>query len=213
MRNLHKLANLYTFSVAVNVISLYIAARVYAESFSLLMDPISWLGKVFTDDGSANTGAFLILTVTMFLNALIWKEILSLLSRSNVWKIPVVRFLGRAVLVGFILLAFPCDKFVGIHSIGGAFVVGGLWGLCTIVLYRVKVLLNSRSYMIMWYLLHISAIFCGINFVLDSALKGFSQRPLLMAIIMITGICLHIQLRSRFEPDFAYNRSKLLRDH
>lgn len=55
----------------------------------------------------------------------------------------LVRILGRLVLVGFMLAAFPCDQFETIHSYGAGFVVGGLWALTAIMLYRIRDILGS----------------------------------------------------------------------
>ncbi len=213
MQNLQKLYRLYMVTIMINLVMLAIIIRFYAEPFSLMMDPFSWLGKMVTTDGSANTNSLVLFTAALFFNAFMWKQALSLLSGNPVWEYPLLRMLGRLVLIGFFLMAFPCDRFETIHSFGGGFVIGGLWALSTIFLYRSSDEFEPRAFIMVLLVLHASALFCGANFVLDSLLKGFSQRPLLLAIIAVTSLCLRARIQSRTETDYAYGESRLLHNH
>jgi hypothetical protein len=197
MQNLQKLARLYAGAMVVNLAMLVIIIRVYSEPFSLMMDPFSWLGRTAALDGSPNTGSFLLFNATLLFNVFIWKQILVLISESSVWSYPPVRILGYLILAGFLLMFFPCDRFDAIHSTGGGLVKGGLWAFSTLMLYRFKDEFNPWVFMILQLVLLSSVLFCGVSFLRDSFLKGFSQRPLLLAIIAITSICLNAGLKNR----------------
>lgn len=188
---LQGLKRLFIWTLIANVIMLIIIIRSYAGSFSLLMDPLSWLGKVNTDGGQTNTIALVLFNSGLLLNAYRWKKALNLTVHNSTGRHPLARFLGHVVLVGFILMAFPCDIFVTLHSIGGGMVVGGLWAFTTALIYHVREELGAGTHTFLQLTLHTVALFCGTNFVLDTALKGFSQRPLLIAIIIGTGISLN----------------------
>jgi len=211
MQNFHKLTSWYVGTMIVNFSVLVILIALYAEPFSLLMDPFSWLGKTITDNGSANTGAFLLFTATIFFNAFRWRKLLELLTQTGTWRFALIRFLGHLVLAGFFLMSFPCDRFDAIHSTGAGSVVGGIWALSTIMLFRFSNELEPRNYILLQLFLHSAALFCGINFILDSVLKGFSQRPLLLAIVAVTGLCLRVRIhQSKTERGYTDDTTGLL---
>ncbi|MGM0689564.1 MAG: hypothetical protein ACQESO_08275 [Bacillota bacterium] len=197
MKNLQRLAGLYAGAMLVNLVMLAIILHFYSEPFSLLMDPFSWLGRMAALDGSPNTVSFILFFATIIFNILVWKKILALISESSIWRYPSVRILGYLVLTGFILMLFPCDRFDAIHSTGGVFVKGGLWAYSTLMLNRFRNEFNPRLYVILQLVLLGSVLFCGVSFLQDSPLKGFSQRPLLLAIIAINSICFKTGLKSR----------------
>ncbi len=199
MQNLQKLARIYITVIAVNLAMLVIMIVIYVDSFSLLMNPYSWLGRTAALDGTPNTGSFLIFSATLIFNIFIWKQILNLLSDSSVWRYVLVRVLAYLVLAGFIIMLFPCDRFDPVHSTGGGLVKGGLWALSAFMLYYFRGEFNIRVFYVLQFILFVSVLFCGVSFLLDSYLKGFSQRPLLLAIIVITGICLKKGIKRRSE--------------
>ena len=209
MRSLHKLTRWYAGTMVVNLCMLVVIIRIYAEPFSLVMDPFSWLGKTITNNGSANTAALLLFTTTLFFNAFRWRQALDLLSHTLAWRFALVRFLSHLVLAGFFLMVFPCDRFDAIHSTGSGFVIGGLWALTTIMLFRFSEEFEPRAYILLQLILHSAALFCGVNFILDSVLKGFSQRPLLLAIITVTSLCLKTRMQSYAESGYAKEGTEL----
>ena len=196
MYGLSSLVRLFNGAVAANLIMLVVIVRAHAGYFSLLMDPFSWLGKLVAAEGLANTGAFLLFSATLLLNAIIWIRMLSLMALCRIGRHPAFLLIGRLVLVGFALMAFPCDRFVTTHSIGAGFVVGGLWAITAAMLYFTRYRLGRRVHLGMQIILHLAALFCGVNFVFDTLLKGFSQRPLLLAILTEAGICLNKLVRA-----------------
>ena len=210
MEDTIKLYRWYLGTLIVNIAMFAMIVTICAEPFSLAMDPFSWLGKITTSSGSANTGAFLLFTLTLFFNFFRWRKALGLLSETGLWKYKLVQILGYMVLAGFILMAFPCDRFDAIHSTGSGLVIGGLWALSTQALFRLKEEFAPRVFISMQLLLHSAALFCGVNFVLDSALKGFSQRPLLIAIIAVSAICLRTKMQRYSEVQYSDEKRQLL---
>lgn len=205
MNNLHALARLFVGTVAANIVMLAIILRTYPEPFSLVMDPFSWLGKLVTSTGLPNAGGLLLFNFSLLFDICIWKKFLSLLSEYRIGRHPAVRILSRVVLTGFVFMTFPCDRFDNIHSLGAGLVVGGLWALTTSMLYRFRDKFGPGIYIALQLTLHAAAFFCGANFVFDTPLKGFSQRPLVIAILAETGICLNVltpnlKARSLFSP-------------
>jgi len=198
---MHALAKLYVGSVAANLVMLALTIRAYAEPFSLVMDPFSWLGKIETAGGHSNTIAFLLFSGTMLVDAYIWHRALTMLpGTGSSGRLTMGWLLGRGVLVGFILMAFPCDRFVLIHNIGAGLVVGGFWALTTGMLYRCREKLGAVVHLGLQLILHCTALYCGANFVWDTPLKGFSQRPLLLAMMADTGLCLKRTALSAHSP-------------
>ncbi len=193
LNELYQLRKLYLTAILLNIMMFFLAAQLHAEPFSLVRDPISWLGRSVTTDGEFNTLSLLLFSLMLILNALIWKKVLETIAVSRYWKFTFVKILGYMVLVGFLLMALPCDVFITTHSVGSGFVIGGLWALSTISLIYFRHHFEKHAFMIMHLILHLTALFCGINFVLDSVLKGLSQRPLLAAITLISGICIKKQ--------------------
>lgn len=193
MNNLFALTRLFRRTVVANLLILLLAAAAYPEPFSLLMDPLSWLGKWTTAAGHANTGLFLLTAITLVADAAVWRHAVSLASFPWLqrWE---MRVLGEMVSLGFVIMAFPCDVFVFTHSVGAGIMVGGLWAFTAInlyYLYRAGVL-DASLHLWMHLGLHVAALFCGVNFVLDSPLKGFSQRPLVLAILADITICFRL---------------------
>ncbi|MFU8794718.1 MAG: hypothetical protein ACNA7Z_05055 [Dethiobacteria bacterium] len=213
MEDTFKLYRWYVSTLIINLAMMAVIIGIYAESFSLAMDPFSWLGKITTSGGLANTGAFLFFSLTLFFNIFRWRKALVLLSETGLWKYKQVQILGYMVLAGFFLMAFPCDRFDVIHSTGSGLVIGGLWALSTLALFRLKEEFAPRVFISLQLFLHSAALFCGINFVLDSALKGFSQRPLLIAIIAVSAICLRIKIQIYAEVHYSDEKRQLLFDN
>lgn len=197
MNNLETMTKLYIRMLAANLIMLAMIIRFYAGPFSLAMDPLSWLGKLVTDEGLPNTLAFILFSATLLYDAFVWRRFLAVLPESRCGRRPAPRLLGRAVLAGFILMAFPCDRFEIIHSIGGGLVVGGFWALTTGLLFSLRDRLGVITHASLQLFLQLAAIYCGYHFAFDTPLKGLSQRPLLLAITGETGLCLNVLLKSR----------------
>ena len=213
MKNLYKLSKLYMATILINFMVLIITAQVHAETFSLIRDPISWLGRAETSAGESNSGALLLFSASLLLNAYIWKKVLEILAERRFWQYPFVKLMSYMVLSGFLLMALPCDIFIKTHSIGSGFVIGGLWALNTISLVYFKDHFENKVLLLMHFILHISALFCGANFVFNTALKGFSQRPLLAAIAFISGLCIKNRIHFEEEKGYEYDQPVLLRDH
>ncbi len=208
MNNLYSLTRLFVAAVTTNICMLIIITRFYAGSFSLLLDPFSWLGALVTESGLRNNTAAFMFTATQLCNVVFWRRARTLLLEFRTGRHPLVRFLGGLVQAGFILMAFPCDRFVFIHSLGAGFTVGGLWALTSGLLYNVRERLGRGTHILMQFLLQLSAVYCGVNFVLDSPLKGFSQRPLLIAFIAETGLCLKMLLRAQAGRRAAWHQTE-----
>jgi len=212
MVHLSKLYRWYVGTLVFNFTMMAVIIRTYAESFSLAMDPFSWLGKITTSDGAANTGASLLFSVALFFNLFRWRKALALLSETRLWRLKLVPILGHLVLFGFLLMAFPCDRFKNIHSIGSGFVIGGLWAFITLTLLSLKNEFTPRVFISLQLFLHSAALFCGISFMLDAALKGFSQRPLLLAIIAISAICLVFKMQRCADMQYRNHKPQLQYD-
>lgn len=195
---LFSLARVFIVTVLGNLATVLIGVAAYPEPFSLVMDPLSWLGKIETAQGLPNLPLFFLTSVTLLTDALVWRHGISLLKDFQFGRRWDVRALGWMVTAGFIIMAFPCDKFILLHSIGGALLVGGLWAFTTTALWYMKNRghLSRKTHIWFQILLHGPAIFCGINFVWDTPLKGFSQKPLVLAILVNTAICLHVLVRA-----------------
>jgi len=197
MKDLQRIASLYRGLLLFNLVMLIVIIAFYPEQFSLLRDPVSWLGKMGPGEGWDYYSSFWFFSAALLFNIFRWNQIISVLAQNPVWKKPLVRIACRVVLAGFVLMIFPCDRFDPIHSTGGSLVGLGLWVISTMMLVRLKEIFESSIYYVLHIILHGSALFCIINFALDTALKGFSQRPAILAIVIVTNICLHLQLKER----------------
>lgn len=197
MITLQKLCRLYNGMLFVNLIMAVLIILLYPASFSLLMDPVSWLGKIGPGITSRYGSTFFLFSATMFFNAFCWKKIISLLATTPIWKKPIVHITGHLILIGFILMLFPCDRFDAIHSSGGGLAAGGLWVLSTMLLYRSRNILNPYLYGALLFLLQTAALYCIFNFAINSALKGFGQRPVILALMIIPNVCLAAHIRNQ----------------
>ncbi len=197
MITLQKLSRLYNGMLLVNLIMAILIILLYPASFSLLMDPVSWLGKIGTGITSRYGLTFFLFSATMLFNAFRWNQIISLLATTPIWKKPVVQITGRLILIGFILMLFPCDRFDAVHSSGGGLAAGGLWVLSTMLLYRSRNILNPYLYSALQLLLQAAALYCSYNFAINSALKGFGQRPVILVLMIIPNLCLAAHLRNQ----------------
>lgn len=197
---LQRIASLYRGLLLFNLIMLIVIILVYPEQFSLLRDPVSWLGKIGPGGGLGYYSSFWLFSAALLFNIFRWNQIISVLSQNPFWEKPLLRIASWMVLAGFILMLFPCDRFDPIHSTGGALIGLGLWVISTMMLVNLKDIFGLHIYSGLHIILHSSALFCIINFVLNTALKGFSQRPAILAIVIVTNICLHLQLRAIRNP-------------
>ena len=195
MVNLLKLAKLYNGILFLNLIMIALIIVLYPVSFSLLMDPVSWLGKIGDGFTSAYSKTFFLFAVSMLINVLLWQKIVIWLTKTAAWEKLLLRMTSYLVCVGFILMIFPCDQFDAVHSSGGGLVAVGLWVLSTILLCRSQKTINPYLYICLQLFLQSSALFCGYHFAINSALKGFGQRPLILAFILIPNICFFANLR------------------
>lgn len=195
---LFSLARVFVLTVLGNLAAVLVGGAAYPEPFSLVMDPLSWLGKLETAQGLPNSPLFFLTSFTLLTDALVWRHGISLLKDFQFGRRWDVRALGWMVTAGFIIMAFPCDKFILLHSIGGALLVGGLWAFTTVSLWytRKRGFLGRKAFVWRQILLHAAALFCGINFVWDTPLKGFSQKPLVLAILVNTALCLHARFKA-----------------
>ena len=189
---MQRIAGLYRGLLLVNLIMLVVIIALFPEPFSLSGDPISWLGKVGPGAGLSFYHSFWLFSGTLLFNIIRWSQILSLLSQHPFWRNPLVRAAGWAVLAGFVLMLFPCDRFDAIHSTGGTLVGLGMWVLSTMMLIHSSSFIYKNVIVILHILLHASALFCIFNFAFDTALKGFSQRPAILVIVAVTCLCLKI---------------------
>jgi len=192
-----KLAKLYNGILFINLIMITLIIIFYPVSFSLLMDPVSWLGKIGTGITSAYGKTFSLFATTMLINTILWQKIINWLVKIKAWYNMVIRMASYMVLVGFILMIFPCDRFDAVHSTGGGLVAVGLWLLSTILLFHSKQALPPYLHLGLQFFLQSSVLFCGYHFTINSALKGFGQRPLIIAFIIIPNICFYASLRSQ----------------
>lgn len=208
----HALSKLLIWMVLANAAALAIGIVYYPEPFSPVMDPVSWLGKVETAQGYSNTPVFLLTTVVLLTDAVLWRYAMALLKNCRFGRRLETRILGWMVAAGYAIMAFPCDKFILLHSLGGALLVGGLWAFTTFSLYYQRVLgyMRPAMHFCLQSFLHIPAVFCGINFVMDSPLKGFSQKPLILAILVNTALGLRVLVRTRKGCFALKARSELL---
>lgn len=201
MNDLQRVATLYRELLLVSLFMLLVLIIIFPEPFSLLSDPISWLGKIGPGEGLAFYYSFWVSSAALIYNVFRWSQIVLLLSQYPVWRRPLLCIFGWAIPAGFMLMLFPCDRFDAIHSTGGALVGLGMWMLSTVMLLRTSSLFERRIKVGLHLFLHTSALFCIVNFLLDTALKGFSQRPAILAIVVVTNLCLILQLRFLQKPD------------
>lgn len=198
MESLLVISRLYLLAVTYNFLMLVFLMWCYPESFSLLLYPLSWLGKIHLDSGLTNTFAAALFGLGNLFNMYLWKKILDELARTVIGQKLLVKILGNFVFLGLPLMALPCDVFVVLHSIGGGLLVGGLWALTTWLLAYARKDLGRRHHWLLQAVLHTTALYCFYHFLLDSELKGFSQRPLLLAIAACSGISLNTLLHARY---------------
>ncbi len=209
MAKLLKLAKLYNMMLFSNLIMITLIIILYPVSFSLLMDPASWLGKIGAGITSAYGKTFFLFATTMLINVLLWQLIIILLAKTTAWKKPLIQIASRLVFAGFILMIFPCDRFDAVHSTGGGLVAVGLWLLSTILLIRSKQALAPYLYLGLHFFLQSSVLFCGYHFTINSTLKGFGQRPLILAFIIIPNICFYASLLSQNKCKVKPEENKL----
>jgi len=196
MNNLQKIANLYRGLLLFILAMLVIVLAVFPEPFSLLRDPFSWLGKAGPGSGLAVYRSLWLFSAALIFSAYRWYQIIAIVAQNPVWQIISIRIAFWAVFAGFILMLFPCDRFDPIHSSGGALVGIGMWVISAMMLFRLGRLFNLLTKASLHLVLHSSALYCIIHFTLDTPLKGFSQRPAILAIVLVTMICLHLQLKA-----------------
>lgn len=185
-----RIASLFQRTLAANGLMLLAAVFCYADSFNWLMTPLSWLGKLIADNGRSNLLACIIFCGAMLFNTVMWRRGSKLMAATSFGRQPSSALFSWMVFCGFPFMALPCDRFVLLHSFGGALVVGGLWAYTTSLLWHCRDLFTDAEHLGLQCALHVSALFCGANFFLDTALKGMSQRPLLLAIAGIMALAL-----------------------
>src|SRR5690554_2787838 len=186
----HKLAGLFYRVLAANALFLLAAVICYADDFNWLMTPLSWLGKFVTDNGCSNIPALLVFCGAMIYNSLMWWRGHNLMACTSYGRQAHTTVLGWMVFSGFPLMALPCDRFVLLHSFGGALLVGGLWAYTSGLLWHYRSLFSPGKHLGLHGALHAAALFCGANFFGDTSLKGMSQRPLLLAIVTVLAVSL-----------------------
>ncbi len=196
MNDLQKIAGLYRGILLFNLLMLIVIALLYPGQFSLLRDPVSWLGSTGPGDGFDFYITFWLFSIALLFNIFSWYRVFSLVAGHPVWQKFSLRAACAAVLAGYVLMLFPCDRFDPVHSTGGALLGLGLWVISAMMLVRLKRLFKPGIYRWLHLLLHGAALFCIVNFALDTPLKGFSQRPAILAIVIVTNTCLHLQLRA-----------------
>jgi hypothetical protein len=195
MKDLQKIAGFYRGILLFNLVMLLLIILLYPGQFSLLRDPVSWLGKAGPGEGLNFYSSFWLFSATLLFNIFRWNQIFSLLAQQPVWQNPQLRVASWAILAGFVLMLFPCDRFDPIHSTGGTLLGLGIWVISAMMLMRLKDSFASRLYYGLHIILHSAALFCIVNFALNTPLKGFSQRPVILAVVVVTNICLHLQFR------------------
>lgn len=207
--NLKTLPASFLKMVALNLLLLLIIVFFYPQSFSLALDPLSWLGRLELENGTQNGIAFFLFTATLLFDAFRWQNALSLFKQFAPNQRPWLRILGQSIFLGFLLMAFPCDRFGKLHSIGAGLVVGGFWALTALTLTLARSKLAKGVFLGLHLILHAVAVFCGISFVWDTFLKGFSQRPLLLAIVAELGYALKLVLAQEPRPDLIWRYKHL----
>lgn len=195
MKDLQRIAGLYRSILLFNLVVLVVLILLYPEQFSMLRDPISWLGKTGPGKGFDFYNSFWLFSAALLFNIFRWCQIFSLLAKQPVWQNLQLRSACWAVLAGYILMLFPCDRFDPIHSTGGTLLGLGMWVISGMMLVRLKDSFESHLYYGLQTILHSAAIYCIVNFALNTPLKGFSQRPVILVILVVTNICLNLQLQ------------------
>lgn len=198
MESLLVISRLYLLALVYNFIMLVLLSWCYPETFSLVQYPLSWLGKIVLDSGLTNILAAVLFAAGNLFNMYLWKKVMDELTKTSMGKKLTAKIFGNFILLGFPLLALPCDVFVLLHSIGGGLLVGGLWAMTTWLLYYARNDLGRRNHLLLQVVLHFTALYCFYHFLLDSDLKGLSQKPLLLAITIGSGASLNTLLQTRY---------------
>ncbi|HHX75016.1 MAG TPA: hypothetical protein GX699_08955, partial [Firmicutes bacterium] len=103
MESLLIISRLYVVALAYNFMMLALVMWCYAETFSLVMYPLSWLGKITLDSGAANTVAAVLFAAGIIFNMYLWKKVLDELAKTGMGQKLTVRILGNFVFYGFLL--------------------------------------------------------------------------------------------------------------
>lgn len=201
MNDLQRITNLYRDLLLFIGAMILIVIAVFPEPFSLLRDPVSWLGKTGPGSGFAVYRSFWLFSAALIIITFRWYQIIAVVAQSPIWQKFFVRLAFLAVLAGFLLMLFPCDRFDPIHSSGGALVGIGMWIISSMMLFRLGRMFNRFVKTTLHLMLHSSALYCIIHFASDTPLKGFSQRPAILAIVLVTTICLHLHLKALQKSD------------
>ena len=72
---------------------------------------------------------------------------------------------------------------------------------------------SGTTYLVLQVLLHTAAVFCVVNYVLDSFLKGLSQKPLVAAILVEITLSFNALLREQSDNLFSIWRQQTLDIH
>jgi len=181
-----KLRRIYFWIMGSVVLMYLLAAVFYADPFSFWQHALSELGTTKTLLGTANTPSALIVTSGMFITGRL------LLEAARIYRINdfyTNRSLKSALLycasLGAFIAISPNDLFHTIHTIGSAFLVGGIFLLSMVLAWDSQAYYSKGIVILVMAILVICILFYAVTFFSDMAIKQAAQKICLISLLLI----------------------------
>lgn len=182
---------------AVIVGSIALGIVFYREPFRFLAYPLSDLGATVSEHGFPNRVSNVFFDLGMIVGGLIMLTIARGLKSGAMPHREPKRVLSLVAALGFFVITFPYNINDTIHMIGGAALIGGLWGLTVLLLFELRQLIGKGRFWIMQILLQGTILPYALLVALDIPIKQAFQKPAVLALIITLPLALAQQRSGR----------------
>jgi hypothetical protein len=128
---------------------LCVAMFAYKGGFRFWKYPVCNLGVIYIHGQKFNITSALLFDITLLISSILMlKAAFSFSDDVPFQHKRLKQILSYTCAVGFFLLIFPYTYLLKIHIVGGAFVVGSLWGLAILLSIEIKPFIATSTFLL-----------------------------------------------------------------
>ncbi len=182
----------------ITLLTMIVGMFFYGDKFNFWMNPISDLGVTVTVHGHSNLLSLAIFTIGMLTSGILMLKIATIFKESIYVRYHKLKYyLSLMTAFGFFIITYPHNINNNIHSVGGALLFGGLWGLTLLFLIEARAIKKTSHVVFYHFVLHSTILTYAFNFVIKSRIEQITQKLAILGLIFI------LKLSTSFHRDYT----------
>ncbi len=192
-----EIETIFSKMTVITLLTMAVGILFYGEKFNFWTNPISDLGVTVTAHGHSNLASLAIFAIGMLSSGILMLKI-AIIFKENIYLQyhKFKYYISIMTAFGFFIITYPHNINNNIHSIGGALLFGGLWGLTLLFLIEAHSI-KKTSHLILYHLiLHSTVLTYAFNFVIKSRIEQITQKIAILSLMII------LKLSTSFHKDY-----------